>query len=211
MTKPRTVVPAAPKSDDSTAELLTRFRTGDSSAEDEIVRRELPALRRWARGRLPRYARGGTDTEDLIQETFAHALTRLTAFYPSHPGALQAYLRVAVQNRVRDQLRRVARRPKAEELQEMSDRGPTPFETALAEETHALYLRGLGSLRPVDQAMLRARIDRQWDYDKIARAFGKSSPDAARMAVTRALRRLLDELQVLGQQSVPTDRDSKGR
>lgn len=192
------IVPRADLKRDSTAELLTKFRGGDRSAENEIVGRELPSLRRWARGRLPRHARTGQDTEDIVQDTLAHALTRLAVFDPSSPGALQAYLRESVRNRVRDELRRLARRPPAEPLQDPEDRGPTPLESAVAAETDALYQKGLRALRPLDRAIVRARIDREWGYGKIARAFGKPSPDAARMAVTRAVRRLLQEMRAPG-------------
>lgn len=194
MARQRIASRAEPKRD-STAELLTKFRAGDPSAEAEIVGRQLPSLRRWARGRLPRQARAGQDTEDLVQDTLAHALTRLAVFDSSSPGALQAYLRESVRNRVRDEVRRLVRRPPAEPLHEARDRGPTPLELAVAAETDALYQKALSALRPLDRAIVRARIDREWGYGKIARAFGKPSPDAARMAVTRAMRRLLHEMQ----------------
>jgi RNA polymerase sigma-70 factor (ECF subfamily) len=194
MAKDRTVPPAE-RDRDSTADLLVRSRSGDRSAEDEIIRRHLPALRRWARGRLPRAARTSQDTEDLVQDTFVHALRRLAAFEPSRTGALQAYLRVAVGNRLKDEMRRLARRPLAEHLEESADRGPTPLEAAVAAETGALYRRALHALRPVDRALVRARVDREWDYATIARAFGKPTPDAARMAVRRAMRRLFVEMR----------------
>ena len=50
----------------------------------------------------------------------------------------------------------------------------------------------LNQLRPSDRALLVARIELGYNYAQIARLFGKPSPDAARVAVHRALRRAVD-------------------
>ena len=47
---------------ETTHELLVRAKAGDSMATEELFKRCLPALRRWARGRLPEYARDVGDT-----------------------------------------------------------------------------------------------------------------------------------------------------
>ena len=49
-----------------------------------------------------------------------------------------------------------------------------------------------------DRQLVVARIEAQWSYDEIARHFGMPTADAARMAVSRALRRLLDWLKKSG-------------
>jgi len=95
--------------------LLAKARKGDGQAVELLFERCLPALRRWARGRLPSYARDLADTQDLVQETVLHTLNKLESFEPRHQGALQAYLRQAVANRIRDEIRRVTRRPVPEE------------------------------------------------------------------------------------------------
>jgi hypothetical protein len=43
--------------------------------------------------------------------------------------------------------------------------------------------------------MIVARIEAQWNLSEIARRFGMRTTDGARMAVTRALRRLVDRLK----------------
>jgi RNA polymerase sigma-70 factor (ECF subfamily) len=53
-------------------------------------------LRRWARGRLPQWARSAADTQDLVQDAVMKALPHLHAFEVRRPGALQSYLREAV-------------------------------------------------------------------------------------------------------------------
>ena len=46
-----------------------------------------------------------------MQETLAQTLRHINDFEPRHEGALQAYLRQALINRVRDEVRRVTRYP----------------------------------------------------------------------------------------------------
>ena len=91
-----------------TLELLEQFRRGDARARDLLVERSLPQLRKWARGRLPQWARSLTDTQDLVQDAVMRALPRLESFEARHPGALQSYLREAVQNRIYDEVRKLA-------------------------------------------------------------------------------------------------------
>ena len=100
----------------STIELIERARTGDRSALDLLFARHFGPLRRWARGRLPRWARDVTDTDDLVQDALLQTFKRLDDFDARGTGALYAYLRQAVLNRVRDELRRKARRPQASAL-----------------------------------------------------------------------------------------------
>jgi hypothetical protein len=41
----------------STLDLLERFKKGDEDAVSQLVERSIPPLQRWARGRLPQWAR----------------------------------------------------------------------------------------------------------------------------------------------------------
>src|SRR5687768_7571721 len=81
---------------ESTLQLLDRARKGDGEAVERLVARHLAPLRRWARGRLPRWARDLSDTDDLVQDTLLQTMGRLAGFEPRGPGALQAYLRQAI-------------------------------------------------------------------------------------------------------------------
>jgi RNA polymerase sigma-70 factor (ECF subfamily) len=180
---------------ESTLDLLARMRGGDRQALEQIFERCLPPLRRWARGRLPRYARDLLETEDLVQETVLHALRHLDGFEPRHQGALQAYLRQAVANRIRDELRRHARRPAPTALdEERPDPGASPLEEAIGHEALDRYEAALQRLRDADREAIVARIELQGSYQELAAALGKPSPDAARVAVTRALARLVEEM-----------------
>ena len=64
----------------TTVDLLAKARAGDATALDEVFRRAGPALRRWARGRLPGWARDLLDTDDLVQETMMRTLKHLDVF-----------------------------------------------------------------------------------------------------------------------------------
>ena len=176
----------------STIELLERFKHGDDEAVNQLVERSIPPLKRWARGRLPRWARALDDTQDLVQDAIIRALPRLKTFEARYPGALQAYLRQAVTNHIRDQIRRVNTRPAPVELGDVhADSGPSPLEAAIGREGLERYEAGLRALRPADREAIIARIELQQSYEEVAIALGKPSPDAARMAVKRAVKALI--------------------
>jgi RNA polymerase sigma factor (sigma-70 family) len=181
---------------ETSVELLERVREGDRDALDLLLRRYVPALRRWARGRLPRWARDVADTEDLVQDTVVRTLRSLRGFEHRHEGALQAYLRQAVLNRIKDECRRVGRRPNHDEIDErIADGGVSPLEAAVGVQTMRRYEAALQKLRPEDREAVVARIEMGYDYNEMAVMLGKPSADAARMAVTRALVHLAEFLQ----------------
>jgi len=176
----------------STIDLLDRFKQGDQEAVSLLVERSIPPLKRWARGRLPQWARSLAETQDLVQNAVLRALPHLKTFEAKHPGALQAYLRQAVDNHIKDEIRKVRARPAAESLsEEQADQGPSPLELAIGREGLERYEAALAKLRPIDQEAIIARCELQQSYDEIAIALGKPSADAARMAVVRAIRNLL--------------------
>jgi len=183
-------------SDEPTIELVVRAREGDRMAVEALLQRSIPDLKRWAHGRLPAAARGSLDTGDLVQETVLHVLRRLDTFEPRHVGAMQAYLRQSVINRIRDEVRRIGRHPAPAELpQDLASDLPSPLEEAVRSEAYERYRAVLVELSPRDREVIVARIEAQWNLGEIAQRFGMRTSDAARMAVTRALRRLMDRLK----------------
>jgi RNA polymerase sigma-70 factor (ECF subfamily) len=178
-------------SDEPTIELVVRARAGDRSAVEALLERCLPSLKRWAHGKLPVAARGSLDTGDLVQEAALHALRRLDAFEPRHVGAMQAYLRMSVINRIRDEVRKVTRRPMAVELaEEPASDDASPIDVVILNESYQTYRDALTQLTPRDREMIVARVEVEWSLSAIAQRFDMPSVDAARMAVMRALRRL---------------------
>ena len=189
-----TVIEADP-SWDSTVTLLTRARAGDAEALDELFGRYLPALRKWASGRLPRWARDMADTPDLVQEVMLATFRRIEGFEHRGEGALRAFLRQALMNRIRDELRRAHRHPATVELDErLPDQGLSPLESAVGTEAMERYEVALQRLSDGERELVIARVEMGLTYVELAEATGRPSPDAARMAVSRALLRLAGDL-----------------
>ena len=188
-----------PLNPEATLELLERVRHGDDDALEALFTRCVPALRRWATGRLPLSARGMHDTVDIVQDTLVSALRQLKDFDARHQGALQAYLRQAVMNRIRDLVRQRDRRPVRAELPEaIADEAPSPLALAIGAENQALYERALKQLRPADQEAIINRLELQHSYEELAVLLDKPSPAAARVAVMRAMKRLAEEMGRVG-------------
>jgi RNA polymerase sigma factor (sigma-70 family) len=184
---------------DSTFELVERAKAGDRDAVDRLFARYLPALRRWASGRLPRWSRDLMETDDLVQETVIRAIKRLDGFESRHEGALQAYLRQAIINRIRDEIRRSSRTPPTTGLDEdHADSAASPLEAAIGVEAVERYEAALARLTPEQREAIVARVEMDCTYQEVAQALGKASPDAARMAVSRALLRLAEEMNRVG-------------
>jgi RNA polymerase sigma factor (sigma-70 family) len=98
-------------------------------------------------GRLPRWARDLADTDDLVQDTLLRTFTKIEDFEVRGPGALQAYLRQAVLNRVRDELRRKARAPTRLDEDELElEAAGSPLEDAIGREAAERYEAALTRL-----------------------------------------------------------------
>jgi RNA polymerase sigma-70 factor (ECF subfamily) len=187
------VEPLAPE---ATVELLDRARHGDTVALERLLDRCIPPLRRWAHGRLPGRLRGPQETADLVQNAVMATLGRLDSFEVRHQGALQAYLRTAVLNQIRDLVRQQQRRPRLTELSEnAANHDPSPLELAIGAENVERYEAAVQRLPQADQEAIIGRLELQYSYEDLAVVLGKPSPDAARMAVTRALKRLAAEMR----------------
>jgi len=191
---PAHVEPLAPE---ATIELLALVKHGDKGALDRLLERCIPALRRWARGRLPQSARGMMDTVDLVQDTVLSAMRRLDAFEARHQGALQAYLRQAVMNRIRDIMRQRHRRPDQVALPEqLVDEQMSPLDRAIGSENVARYDAAVRRLSPADREAIVGRIELEYSYAELAVVLNKPTADAARVAVTRAMKRLADGMRL---------------
>ena len=179
----------------SSLSLLRHAQAGDRSALSALFARQIPALRRWARGRLPNWARQLGDTADVVQEALARTFRRIDRFEYQRHEALQAYLRRAVTNQIRDEMRRVRRQPQAQELADSQpDLQPSPLDTAMDADVAESYRRALMVLRQDEREAVVARLELGYSYAQIALMLGKPSPDAARMMVTRAMAMLAEQM-----------------
>jgi RNA polymerase sigma-70 factor (ECF subfamily) len=137
-----------------------------------------------------------SDTQDLVQEVLLQTFKQITTFEPRREGALQAYLRQAIRNRIVDELRRAERRPEAVALDSgQPDVKASPLEAAIGSEAADRYERALSVLRPEDREAIVGRVELGLSYDELADALEKPSADAARKAARRALLKLTEALQ----------------
>jgi RNA polymerase sigma factor (sigma-70 family) len=171
-------------------------RQGDVRARERLAARYLVPLRRFAHGRLPAHARGLVDTDDLVQVTVIRALEQVETFEPRREGAFLAYLRQTLLNQVRDEARRVARRPAQGELPEtLADPGRSPLEETIGKEAMERYETALGRLNDEQRESVVLRLELGYSYSEIAEALDRPTDNAARMLVTRALAKLAEEMK----------------
>jgi RNA polymerase sigma-70 factor (ECF subfamily) len=181
---------------ESSLTLLARARSGDGDALDQLLQRYLPRLRRWASGRLPHTARNVLDTDDVVQETVIKTVRNLGRIEIRNDGALQAYLRQALSNRLADAYRQSQRRANDTGLKsDLPARQPSPLEHAIGADAVHRYEIGLTHLADSDRELVILRIEFCYEYDEIARMTGKTSAASARVAVSRALARLSKEMR----------------
>jgi len=188
--------PSAPL--DSTAVLIRRVREGDKDSLERLIQRHLAPLRRYVSGRLPRWARDLADTDDLVQDTLLRTFSKMDSFEVRGVGALQAYLRQAVMNRLRDELRRKGRAPAFVEVDEQRLVGQgSPLEEAIGAEAAARYVAALARLDSDEREAIIGRVEMEYSYADLAEVLGKLTADAARKAARRALLRLAEEMKRL--------------
>jgi len=183
-------------SSDSTLHVLERAQGGDTAAARVLMERALPSVRRWARGRLPKYARGDADTEDVVQDAFLGTFKNFARFRHHAVGGLHSYLRRAVINRIRDLIRSSKRHAIQVEVDaDPPDWMPSPLERAILRERVEHFLQALTRLRPADRQVVVWRLELGYSPQEIAARLGKSEAAAA-MTVSRAMTRLAKELNM---------------
>jgi RNA polymerase sigma-70 factor, ECF subfamily len=181
---------------ETTFHLIERARAGDRQALERLFARHLKPLQRWARGRLPKWARDLADTDDLVQDTLVQTFKRIEDFEPRRVGALQAYLRQAVLNRIRNELRRKGRQPHATDLDGLEvESVESPLEQAIGQEAVERYEGALQRLKAEEREAIIARVEMGYSFEELAEALGKPTPDAARKTAHRALVRLAEEMK----------------
>jgi len=176
------------------AELLSRYRSGDDRAFDEIVDRH----ERRVFAIALRICRHHEDARDVTQEVFVTALRALATFRGD--AQLSTWFHRVATNAALDQVRRRQRREGAslDELGDRSDPSPGPESTAIdsvrAREVH----RALGRVGPEHRAVLVLHDLQGLDYAEVAAALEvpvgtvKSRLHRARLALARELGHLKD-------------------
>lgn len=187
----------------ATVDLVERARGGDETAWELLMRRYRGPLQRFARSRLARQPRRLADTDDVVQDVTINVFRRLHRIELRFPGALLAYLRRSVSNRVADEHRRAVRQGPAATLDDnLPDGHQSPLDVTIYRDKVRAYRAALLALGPDDRVAIVMRLERGDGYDVIAARLGKPTPNAARVAVARAMFKLARHMG-----SVPPRRD----
>lgn len=151
----------------------------------------LPFLERWARGRLPPYARRRMDSGDLVQEAVVQALRRAGELDQLSAESLRLYLQTCILNRIRDEIRRAGRgEVRNGPLPATSDGRPGPLDDAIESEERRRYREALLRLGNEDRMLLVGRIDLGMSYADLALVTRRPTAEATRAAARRAALRL---------------------
>jgi len=180
---------------ESSFALVRRARDGDEAALNDLFERYSKRLRIWAHGRLPLWARGPADTQDVVQDTLLQVVRKLDQFEPRHEGAFLGYVRQTLRNNITDRIRQAQRRGPSEPLaSSKSSPAPSPYDMAEASELMDRYESALEGLKPDQREAIIARIELRLSWPEVAAALNKPSVPAAQMAVRRSLVRLAQDM-----------------
>jgi RNA polymerase sigma-70 factor (ECF subfamily) len=188
-----------------TGELLARFQRGERNAADDLFRRYRPRLDAFLRARVPAGARKLGDTDDLVQEVCVKILGALGRFEMRGIGSFWWFARSIAQHHLID----AARRAKAlheTKLPDASDVAPAaklrgPMFEAADHESAAAFDRALERVPDHVRSGLLMRLELGLDWSVVAADCGFPSPDAARVAIKRALRAIAKEMAGHGEGS----------
>jgi RNA polymerase sigma-70 factor (ECF subfamily) len=186
----------------SSLSLLARVKANDPIAWDRLVALYAPMILAWCR----RWDLQDQDAADVFQEVFQAVATHIGEFHRDKPGdSFRGWLRTITANKVRDHFRRLGRDPQGaggtDALTRLAQL-PAPLavhdEAALDEHADsALYRRALELIRDqfeprTWQAFWHTAVEGRSPKD-VAADLGMS-PGAVRVAKSRVLQRLRDEL-----------------
>lgn len=186
--------PEGPAHDpERTVDLLRMAQGGDEQARNDLVARYLPRLERWASRRLPLGLRTMLDTGDIVQEVMMAALRRLETIEVRTDRAFEHYLKRAIRNRIVDIYRRPRRmREVVDEALPASE--PSALDAVIGQEALERYDAAMEQLSESDCQLIVMHTELGMNAAKIGEELGKT-PDAARMGLARALKRLAQAMQ----------------
>lgn len=182
-----------------TADILAQARAGSAQAREDLFRRYHAKLARFLHMRLPSSARGMLDTDDIVQEVYASALSTLDRFEYRGIGSFWAYLRRIGINHLRQIARRPSNDGRMEPALDASAPDPAapdsgPISKLMKKEQLEAFEKALERISEAGRDALLMRLELDLGYEAIAAECGFPSADAARMAVCRAMGRVAEEM-----------------
>jgi RNA polymerase sigma-70 factor (ECF subfamily) len=147
--------------------VVERARDGDRSAYGELVERFQPTVFAIALARL----RNPAEAQELAQEVFIHAMTKLAQLRDPHCFA--GWLRQITERMAINRLTRrgPVRAAEPSVLDNVQAAGRTPLEDLVRTEQRAELWAGLDRLKPVDRATLVAFYIRGQSLKQMSREF----------------------------------------
>lgn len=178
--------------------LLGRIKTGDTAAWDQLVQLYAPLIVVWC----GRWGLHHQDVADVLQEVFLAVTQHIGSFRKEQPGdTFRGWLYRITRNKVLDLFRRQGREPcgvGGSEAQLQWGAVPAPEESTADEAVErGLFLRGLDAIRAefeprTWQAFWKTTVEGRATGDVAADL--SMSPGAVRVAKSRVLQRLREEL-----------------
>jgi RNA polymerase sigma factor (sigma-70 family) len=176
------------------AELLTRLRTRDRAAWEELYVIYQPRLRGFAY----RLAGNAHDADDLVQETFVRAVPRLDKLDPG-TADVGAYLFTTMRNLYLKQVERERRQQPVAEVPEPAVQAPIeddPVRSTLLVRQQEEVRRANGKLQPRQRLVLALRELEDRSYAEIGELVGMKENAVAQL-IFRARESLRTELRLL--------------
>lgn len=175
----------------TTAFLIEQVKQGNSEAANELMKNLSPLLARWAKGRLPHYARSLNDTADLVQETLLIGLKKINGFESQYVGSFLVYLRVILANRIK---KVISQQKPQSELPESRALEHSLLHDRLNVDTMMVYEQALDKISQDEKEAVIMRVEFGFNFQEIADLLGKPSANAARMYVSRCLLKLAEQM-----------------
>jgi RNA polymerase sigma factor (sigma-70 family) len=186
---------------DSDAELLERWRAGDSAAGTTLFARHFASIRRFFASKI-----GPSDVEDLVQRTFMGCVEASERF--REDASFRTFLFAIAKRQLWKYLRERARKDAREELDftvsSVAALGHSPSSIVAAEQERSLLLTALQRVSVEDQTLLELHYWEQLAAPELAEVLGITS-GAVRTRLHRA-RRALET--VVSELLAPSRRDA---
>jgi RNA polymerase sigma-70 factor (ECF subfamily) len=174
------LIQSIPQSD---ADLITAYRGGDQRAAADLVLRHAGAVGRF----LYASGAGGSDVEDLTQETFFRAFRRLESWRGE--ASFRSWLVSIAGNLLKDEYRKLKGRKvislDGHDLPDNRD----PDADLQVNESEQRMRRGITELPRLQREVFLMRVQQGFGYEEIAVALG-TTPGAARVHYHHAVKRL---------------------
>lgn len=195
---------------------LGPLRAGDERALAQLFSAQRDRLRRIIAFRLDRRLAGRIDADDILQEAYLDAASRLHHFHGDDLTTFFVWLRLIVMQTLTDVHRRHLGAQIRDVSRERSMNAPlspqatsvalaarllgdltTPSQAAVREETYQQLYEALGTMSEIDQEIIALRHFEELTNSEAAEALGIQQK-AASIRYVRAIKRLRDLLIPLG-------------